>query len=42
MTSADIHYRACNLCEAICGIEIKLEPDQTLDLALEVPPTALQ
>ncbi len=22
---SEIHYRACNLCEAICGIEIKLE-----------------
>jgi len=25
MSNTSIHYRACNLCEAICGIEIKLE-----------------
>ncbi|MBC8029775.1 MAG: molybdopterin-dependent oxidoreductase [Pyrinomonadaceae bacterium] len=24
MSNAEVHYRACNLCEAICGIEITL------------------
>ncbi len=27
-----IHYRACNLCEAICGIQIKVQPDGLLDI----------
>jgi anaerobic selenocysteine-containing dehydrogenase len=27
-----IHYRSCNLCEAICGIEIAIRDDQTLDI----------
>jgi len=27
-----IHYRSCNLCEAICGIEITHEGDQRLDI----------
>ena len=26
------HYRACNLCEAICGIEITIQADQRLDI----------
>ena len=26
------HYRACNLCEAICGIEIAVQSDQRLDI----------
>jgi anaerobic selenocysteine-containing dehydrogenase len=26
------HYRACNLCEAICGIEITVQGDQPLDI----------
>ncbi|MEK6335644.1 MAG: molybdopterin-dependent oxidoreductase [Acidobacteriota bacterium] len=26
------HYRNCNLCEAICGIEITLQADQRLDI----------
>jgi anaerobic selenocysteine-containing dehydrogenase len=26
------HYRACNLCEAICGIEITVQGDQRLDI----------
>ena len=26
------HYRACNLCEAICGIEITVGADQRLDI----------
>ena len=26
------HYRNCNLCEAICGIEISVGPDQHLDI----------
>src|SRR6185503_12215109 len=26
------HYRNCNLCEAICGIEITVEADQHLDI----------
>jgi anaerobic selenocysteine-containing dehydrogenase len=31
---ADIktHYRACNLCEAICGLEIKTQGDQVLSI----------
>ncbi|HEV2828688.1 MAG TPA: molybdopterin-dependent oxidoreductase [Pyrinomonadaceae bacterium] len=35
MTTADnssLHYRACNLCEAICGIEISVQADQRLDI----------
>lgn len=28
MKNGSPHYRACNLCEAICGIEIKVEGDQ--------------
>jgi anaerobic selenocysteine-containing dehydrogenase len=35
MRSADkasVHYRACNLCEAICGIEISVQADQRLDI----------
>ncbi len=27
-----VHYRACNLCEAICGIEITVQADQRLDI----------
>ena len=27
-----LHYRNCNLCEAICGIEITIEDDQRLDI----------
>lgn len=26
------HFRNCNLCEAICGIEITVQPDQRLDI----------
>jgi anaerobic selenocysteine-containing dehydrogenase len=26
------HYRSCNLCEAICGIEISIEADERLDI----------
>ena len=26
------HYRTCNLCEAICGIEIEVEPYQRLKI----------
>ena len=29
---ASVHYRACNLCEAICGIEIIVQADQRLDI----------
>ena len=29
---AQIHYRACNLCEAICGLEIKTQGDQVLSI----------
>jgi anaerobic selenocysteine-containing dehydrogenase len=29
---ASVHYRACNLCEAICGIEITVQADQRLDI----------
>ena len=33
MTTADkVHYRACNLCEAICGIEITVQAGQRLDI----------
>jgi anaerobic selenocysteine-containing dehydrogenase len=35
MSTADnssIHYRACNLCEAICGIEITVQADEHLDI----------
>lgn len=35
MTTADNsspHYRACNLCEAICGIQITVQADQRLDI----------
>jgi anaerobic selenocysteine-containing dehydrogenase len=35
MRSADnstLHYRSCNLCEAICGIEISVQADQRLDI----------
>jgi anaerobic selenocysteine-containing dehydrogenase len=27
-----LHYRNCNLCEAICGIEIDVQADQRLDI----------
>jgi anaerobic selenocysteine-containing dehydrogenase len=30
---SEIHYRACNLCEAICGIEIKLENNVITSIA---------
>ena len=26
------HYRACNLCEATCGLEIKTQGDQVLSI----------
>src|SRR5688572_4658217 len=26
------HYRNCNICEAICGVEISVLPDQRLDI----------
>src|SRR5438876_7268425 len=29
---ASVHYRACNLCEAICGIEITLQAGERLDI----------
>jgi anaerobic selenocysteine-containing dehydrogenase len=33
MTSrADSHYRACNLCEAICGIEIRVEDGRIVSI----------
>ena len=35
MKTADVsspHYRACNLCEAICGIEITVQADRRLDI----------
>jgi len=35
MRTADnsaLHYRSCNLCEAICGIEIAVQADQRLDI----------
>jgi anaerobic selenocysteine-containing dehydrogenase len=30
--NSKVHYRNCNLCEAICGIEITVQPDQHLDI----------
>jgi anaerobic selenocysteine-containing dehydrogenase len=30
--NSSLHYRNCNLCEAICGIEITVEADQRLDI----------
>lgn len=30
---SEIHYRSCNLCEAICGIEIKHENGEILSIA---------
>ncbi|HEX8138522.1 MAG TPA: molybdopterin-dependent oxidoreductase [Pyrinomonadaceae bacterium] len=35
MRTADnsaLHYRSCNLCEAICGIEINVQADEHLDI----------
>ena len=32
MTSPLKHFRSCNLCEAICGIEITVQPNQRLDI----------
>ena len=29
---ASVHFRACNLCEAICGIEITVQAGQRLDI----------
>jgi len=29
----EVHYRSCNLCEAICGIEIKHEGDEITSIA---------
>ena len=26
------HYRACHLCEAICGLEIKTQGDQVISI----------
>ena len=28
------HYRNCNICEAICGIEITVQPDNRLTFAV--------
>jgi anaerobic selenocysteine-containing dehydrogenase len=33
MTNPSVHYRACNLCEAICGLEIKYIGNQVLSIA---------
>ncbi len=30
---SEIHYRACNLCEAICGIEVKHENGEIISIA---------
>jgi anaerobic selenocysteine-containing dehydrogenase len=30
--NSSLHYRSCNLCEAICGIEITVQADQRLDI----------
>jgi len=32
MTNLSMHYRACNLCEAICGLEIKYIDNQVLSI----------
>lgn len=35
MKTADhkpLHYRTCNLCEAMCGLEIRVGPDQQLEI----------
>lgn len=32
MSSEITHYRACNLCEAICGLEIKVRGDKILSI----------
>ena len=32
MSTTAPHYRSCNLCEAICGIEISVEADQRLTI----------
>ena len=31
-SNSSLHYRNCNLCEAICGIEITIQADQRLDI----------
>ena len=31
-STTSLHYRACNLCEAICGIEIAVQAGQRLDI----------
>ena len=33
MTNPSVHYRACNLCEAICGLEIKYVGNQIISIA---------
>ena len=33
MTNSSVHYRACNLCEAICGLEIKYIDNQVISIA---------
>jgi len=30
--TSSLHYRSCNLCEAICGIQVSVEADQRLDI----------
>ncbi|MBL0211887.1 MAG: molybdopterin-dependent oxidoreductase [Holophagaceae bacterium] len=32
LTDLDTHYRACNLCEAICGLEIALDGDKVVSI----------
>ncbi|MEE8525382.1 MAG: molybdopterin oxidoreductase family protein [Thermoanaerobaculia bacterium] len=31
-TQTTVHYRACNLCEAICGLEIRVEDGQIISI----------
>jgi predicted molibdopterin-dependent oxidoreductase YjgC len=31
-TAIQTHYRACHLCEAICGLEIKTQGDDILSI----------
>lgn len=33
MTNSSVHYRACNLCEAICGLEIKYVGNEVVSIA---------
>jgi anaerobic selenocysteine-containing dehydrogenase len=32
MSQVQTHYRTCNLCEAMCGLEIKFQDQQVLSI----------